>query len=129
MTSLSTDFTKKLATREGWDEERKTNNVNGVRAALTPPGLHITYTRLSAPLFLKIQRAMVTATTVNGQGPVGSDDILSHGPEEDVASLGPQTLKTNLPDIGNFATWSVSSCKYGFNAACLRDSDPNTYWQ
>lgn len=52
---------------------------------------------------------MVTATTVNSQGP--------------------QTLKTNLPDIGNFATWSVSSCKYGFNVSCLRDSDPNTYWQ
>lgn len=73
---------------------------------------------------------MVTATTVNSQGPVVSDDILGHGSEEDVfASLGPQTLKTNLPDIGNFATWSVSSCKYGFNASCLRDSDPNTYWQ
>lgn len=42
---------------------------------------------------------------------------------------GPQQLKSNLPDIGNFAIWTVSSCKYGFNVSCLRDNDPNTYWQ
>ncbi|KAG8922559.1 anaphase promoting complex subunit doc1 [Tulasnella sp. 418] len=46
-----------------------------------------------------------------------------------VESRGPHVLKTSLPDIGNLASWSVSSCKYGFNVNCLRDGDPNTYWQ
>ncbi|KAG8885195.1 hypothetical protein FRB98_001923 [Tulasnella sp. 332] len=41
----------------------------------------------------------------------------------------PQHLKSPLPDIGNLANWTVSSCKYGFNVSCLRDNDPNTYWQ
>ncbi|QRV74732.1 anaphase-promoting complex subunit 10 [Ceratobasidium sp. AG-Ba] len=34
-----------------------------------------------------------------------------------------------LPDIGHLATWSVSSFKYGFNVDCLRDDDPETFWQ
>lgn len=73
---------------------------------------------------------MVTATTVNSQGGEDPNDFCALGPKNAVfVPLGPQTLKTNLPDIGNFATWSVSSCKYGFNVSCLRDSDPNTYWQ
>ncbi|KAG8999203.1 anaphase promoting complex subunit doc1 [Tulasnella sp. JGI-2019a] len=46
-----------------------------------------------------------------------------------ISSQGPQHLKSQLPDIGNLANWTVSSCKYGFNVSCLRDNDPNTYWQ
>jgi anaphase-promoting complex subunit 10 len=36
---------------------------------------------------------------------------------------------TNLPDIGHLAKWSVSSHKFGFGAECLRDDDPETFWQ
>jgi anaphase-promoting complex subunit 10 len=42
---------------------------------------------------------------------------------------GPSTLVTNLPDIGHLAKWSVSSHKFGFGAECLRDDDPETFWQ
>ncbi|KDQ15852.1 hypothetical protein BOTBODRAFT_31310 [Botryobasidium botryosum FD-172 SS1] len=44
-------------------------------------------------------------------------------------SGGAPVLKTSLPDIGNLATWSVSSFKYGFDVECLRDDDPETFWQ
>ncbi|ELU40451.1 APC10 domain-containing protein [Rhizoctonia solani AG-1 IA] len=37
--------------------------------------------------------------------------------------------QSKLPDIGHLATWSVSSYKYGFNVDCLRDDDPETFWQ
>ena len=33
------------------------------------------------------------------------------------------------PDIGHLAKWSVSSYKFGFGAECLRDGDPETFWQ
>jgi hypothetical protein len=33
------------------------------------------------------------------------------------------------PDIGRIAKWSVSSYKFGFGAECLRDGDPDTFWQ
>lgn len=33
------------------------------------------------------------------------------------------------PDISNRAKWSVSSYKFGFGAECLRDDDPETFWQ
>lgn len=33
------------------------------------------------------------------------------------------------PDIGHLAKWSVSSFKFGFGAECLRDGDPETFWQ
>lgn len=42
---------------------------------------------------------------------------------------GSAVLKSTLPDIGHLATWSVSSSKYGFNVECLRDGDPDTFWQ
>jgi len=32
------------------------------------------------------------------------------------------------PDIGHRAKWSVSSQKFGFGVACLRDDDPETFW-
>jgi len=38
-------------------------------------------------------------------------------------------LKTNLPDVGHLATWTVSSHKLGFDVNCLRDEDPETFWQ
>ena len=43
---------------------------------------------------------------------------------------GPRMLP-NLPepDIGHLAKWSVSSYKFGFGAECLRDGDPDTFWQ
>ena len=41
----------------------------------------------------------------------------------------PTPLTTNLPDIGHLAKWSVSSHKFGFGAECLRDDDPETFWQ
>lgn len=44
-------------------------------------------------------------------------------------SLGPTNLVTSLPDIGHLAKWSVSSHKFGFGAECLRDDDPETFWQ
>jgi len=39
------------------------------------------------------------------------------------------TLHAELPDIGNLATWTVSSHKLGFDVNCLRDDDPETFWQ
>lgn len=33
------------------------------------------------------------------------------------------------PDIGYLAKWSVSSFKFGFGPECLRDGDPDTFWQ
>ena len=33
------------------------------------------------------------------------------------------------PDIGHLARWSVSSFKFGFGPECLKDSDPDTFWQ
>ncbi|KAJ7105746.1 galactose-binding domain-like protein [Mycena crocata] len=33
------------------------------------------------------------------------------------------------PDISSRAKWSVSSFKFGFGADCLRDGDPDTFWQ
>ena len=42
---------------------------------------------------------------------------------------GPIHLAINLPDIGHLAKWSVSSHKFGFGAECLRDDDPDTFWQ
>lgn len=33
------------------------------------------------------------------------------------------------PDIGHLAKWSVSSYKFGFGPECLRDDDPETFWQ
>lgn len=33
------------------------------------------------------------------------------------------------PDIGYLAKWSVSSYKFGFGPECLRDGDPETFWQ
>ena len=33
------------------------------------------------------------------------------------------------PDISDRAKWSVSSFKFGFGAECLRDGDPDTFWQ
>ena len=33
------------------------------------------------------------------------------------------------PDIGHLAKWSVSSFKFGFGPECLRDDDPETFWQ
>ena len=33
------------------------------------------------------------------------------------------------PDISSRAKWSVSSYKFGFGAECLRDADPETFWQ
>jgi Anaphase-promoting complex, subunit 10 (APC10) len=42
---------------------------------------------------------------------------------------GPTKLVTDLPDIGHLAKWSVSSHKFGFGSECLRDDDPETFWQ
>ncbi|THH11023.1 hypothetical protein EW145_g931 [Phellinidium pouzarii] len=36
---------------------------------------------------------------------------------------------TRGPDIGHLAKWSVSSYKFGFGPECLRDDDPETFWQ
>lgn len=44
-------------------------------------------------------------------------------------SQGPAVLKTSLPDIGHLASWNVSSHKLGFDVSCLRDDDPETFWQ
>jgi Anaphase-promoting complex, subunit 10 (APC10) len=33
------------------------------------------------------------------------------------------------PDISDRAKWSVSSYKFGFGVECLRDGDPDTFWQ
>ncbi|KAG8854010.1 hypothetical protein FRB96_007873 [Tulasnella sp. 330] len=57
------------------------------------------------------------------------DEFGGDAPDVKLTIMGPQHLKSPLPDIGNLANWTVSSCKYGFNVSCLRDNDPNTYWQ
>jgi len=44
-------------------------------------------------------------------------------------SMGPLALKGTLPDVGHLATWTVSSHKPGFDVNCLRDDDPETFWQ
>jgi len=33
------------------------------------------------------------------------------------------------PNISSRGKWSVSSYKFGFGAECLRDGDPDTFWQ
>ncbi|KAF8339699.1 anaphase-promoting complex, subunit 10/DOC domain-containing protein [Cantharellus anzutake] len=43
--------------------------------------------------------------------------------------MGAPALKTSLPDVGHLATWTVSSHKPGFDVNCLRDDDPDTFWQ
>ncbi|HEV7737314.1 MAG TPA: hypothetical protein VGO47_08110 [Chlamydiales bacterium] len=40
-----------------------------------------------------------------------------------------QQLPTDYPDIGNLGNWSVSSHKFGFGPECLRDDNPDTFWQ
>lgn len=42
---------------------------------------------------------------------------------------GPSKLATSYPDIGHLAKWTVSSHKFGFGIECLRDDDPDTFWQ
>ena len=34
-----------------------------------------------------------------------------------------------LPFLGHLGKWSVSSYKFGFGPECLRDDDPETFWQ
>lgn len=50
-------------------------------------------------------------------------------PDVHPVSIGPLTLKTSFPDVGHLATWTVSSHKPGFDVNCLRDDDPETFWQ
>lgn len=35
----------------------------------------------------------------------------------------------DYPDIGHLGSWSVSSHKFGFGPECLRDDNPETFWQ
>ena len=46
-----------------------------------------------------------------------------------VAIPVPSNPNLALPDIGNLAKWAVSSYKFGFGSECLRDDDPETFWQ
>ncbi|KAF8322630.1 galactose-binding like protein [Clavulina sp. PMI_390] len=41
----------------------------------------------------------------------------------------PVLWEPSLPDIGHLANWMVSSHKLGFDASCLQDDDPDTFWQ
>lgn len=50
-------------------------------------------------------------------------------PDVHPVSIGPLVLKTTFPDVGHLATWTVSSHKPGFDVNCLRDDDPETFWQ
>ena len=50
-------------------------------------------------------------------------------PDIHPVSMGPLALKSTLPDVGHLATWTVSSHKPGFDVNCLRDDDPETFWQ
>ena len=45
--------------------------------------------------------------------------------------ISPEKLERefNLVEIGQFAVWSVSSCKAGFGVDKLRDDCTDTYWQ
>lgn len=43
--------------------------------------------------------------------------------------IAPMPLPNEYPDIGHLASWSVSSHKLGFDVNCLRDDDPDTFWQ
>jgi Anaphase-promoting complex, subunit 10 (APC10) len=46
-----------------------------------------------------------------------------------IVASGENLPWTAYPDIGNLARWSVSSWKYGFGLDCLRDDNPETFWQ
>jgi len=43
-------------------------------------------------------------------------------PPFDAAALG-------LKEVGNLASWTVSSCKPGCGVEALRDEDTNSFWQ
>lgn len=45
------------------------------------------------------------------------------------SDIGDNLPWISYPDIGNLARWSVSSWKYGFGLDCLRDDNPETFWQ
>merc|ERR1719219_1690100 len=45
--------------------------------------------------------------------------------EEDL----PDDITRNVREVGNQATWSLSSCKPGFGVEQLRDDSLETYWQ
>lgn len=39
------------------------------------------------------------------------------------------TVSDDMREMANKAAWSVSSCKPGNGAHCLRDENLDTYWQ
>jgi anaphase-promoting complex subunit 10 len=48
-------------------------------------------------------------------------------PMEIDASFDPSAL--GLKEIGNLASWTVSSCKPGCGVEALRDEDTGLFWQ
>lgn len=48
--------------------------------------------------------------------------VMDNKPPFDAAALG-------LKEIGNLASWTVSSSKPGCGVAALRDDDTNLFWQ
>lgn len=59
---------------------------------------------------------------VNPDTQFDHDEILYMRGLEEVESLG-------LMDIGNLASWEISSFKQGCDLSMLRDESPHTYWQ
>ena len=43
--------------------------------------------------------------------------------------IGKKLPQLPWPDIGHLGKWSVSSFKFGFGPECLKDDDPDTFWQ
>lgn len=50
--------------------------------------------------------------------------------DDKTAEVEPSSLdEKNVREVGNQATWSLSSCKPGFGVEQLRDDSLETYWQ
>ncbi|CAB4064703.1 APC10 [Lepeophtheirus salmonis] len=66
-----------------------------------------------------------TNTTAGGEGfvtPSNTNNITA-------TSVQDLDTTTNNNNVGNQATWSLSSCKPGFGVEQLRDDNTETYWQ
>lgn len=69
-------------------------------------------------------RGMTTAV----MPPAASNAVAVQAPMY-LISTGKRPPILPWPDISDKARWSVSSYKFGFGAECLRDGDPDTFWQ
>ena len=83
-----------------------------------------------SPLATTMATAATAAATRLPAG-AGDTQITNQPPDslQHIFTPGDRAPSLPWPDIGNMAKWSVSSFKFGFGPECLRDDDPETFWQ